>query len=170
MNWLDTTPTDPLALRQAFSCFPSGVTTVCGLDAGTPVGMAASTFTPVSLAPSLVSVCVQRTSKTWPRISRLRRMGVSVLAEGQDAICRSLASKEGDRFANVDWEADGDGSVYIRGAALWLSCSKYTELPAGDHTIVLLKIHGLEIGADQSPLVFHGSQYRRLAVSNNGHT
>ena len=165
MNQLDETPTDPRALRRALACFPSGVAAVCALDSGAPVGMAASTFTPVSLAPSLVSVCVQQTSRTWPRMRGLHRLGVSVLAEGQDAICRSLGSKEGDRFANVDWNADGNGSVYIHGASLWLDCSTHAELPGGDHTIVLLRIHGLKVEPERAPLVFHGSGFRRLAVS-----
>jgi flavin reductase (DIM6/NTAB) family NADH-FMN oxidoreductase RutF len=165
MSPLVTTPTDATVLRQAFGCFPSGVTALCALDSGTPVGMAASTFTPVSLDPPLVSVCVQDTSSTWPKLRKQRRLGLSVLAEGQDVICRSLASKEGDRFADVDWEAGEDGSVYIHGANLWLDCSLYAEFPGGDHTIVLLEIHGLKAEPDRAPLVFHGSKFRRLAVS-----
>ncbi|MBA4865293.1 flavin reductase family protein [Streptomyces sp. PSKA54] len=159
-----TTPTDPAELRQAFGCFPSGVTTLCALDSGTPVGMAASTFTPVSLLPPLVSVCVQDTSSTWPKLRKQSHLGLSVLAEGQDLICRSLASRDGDRFADVDWEAGEDGSVYIHGANLWLDCSIHAELPGGDHTIVLLEIHGLRAEPDRAPLVFHGSRFRRLAV------
>lgn len=93
------------------------------------------------------------------------RVGVSVLAEEQDAICRSLAAKAEDRFADVEWEADEDGGVYIGGASLWLNCSWYAEVPGGDHTIVLLQIHGLRVEADREPLVFHGSQFRRLAAS-----
>jgi flavin reductase (DIM6/NTAB) family NADH-FMN oxidoreductase RutF len=163
MNRLYEAPTDPVALRRALACFPSGVAAVCALDSGAPVGIAASTFTPVSLAPSLVSVCVQQTSRTWPRMRGLRRVGVSVLAEGQDSICRSLGSRDGDRFANVGWHADENGSVYIHGASLWLDCSVDTELPGGDHTIVLLRIHGLQAEPNQAPLVFHGSRFRRLA-------
>jgi flavin reductase (DIM6/NTAB) family NADH-FMN oxidoreductase RutF len=93
------------------------------------------------------------------------RIGVSVLAEEQDTICRSLAGSAEDRFANVDWEADEDGSVYIHDAILWLNCSWYAEVPGGDHTIVLLQIHGLRVEPDRAPLVFHGSQFRRLAAS-----
>lgn len=164
MSPLVATPTDPTVLRQAFGCFPSGVTALCALDSGTPVGMAASTFTPVSLEPPLVSVCVQDTSSTWPKLRRQSRLGLRVLAEGQDAICRSLAARDGDRFADVDWEAYEDGSVYVHGAGLWLDCSPYAEFPGGDHTIVLLEIHGLRAEPDREPLVFHGSRFRRLAV------
>jgi flavin reductase (DIM6/NTAB) family NADH-FMN oxidoreductase RutF len=165
MSPLVATPTDPVVLRQAFGCFPSGVTALCSLDSGTPVGMAASTFTPVSLEPPLVSVCVQDTSSTWPKLRKQSRLGLSVLAEGQGLVCRSLAGKDGDRFADVDWEADEGGSVYIHGANLWLDCSPYAEFPGGDHTIVLLEIHGLKAEPDREPLVFHGSRFRRLAVS-----
>lgn len=67
-------------LRRAFGCFPSGIT-VCALVDGTPVGMAASSFTSVSLAPPLVSVCIQHTSTTWPVLRNRPRLGLSVLAE-----------------------------------------------------------------------------------------
>ncbi|MDH6436250.1 flavin reductase (DIM6/NTAB) family NADH-FMN oxidoreductase RutF [Streptomyces sp. SAI-144] len=164
MSPLVATPTDPVVLRQAFGCFPSGVTALCALDSGTPVGMAASTFTPVSLQPPLVSVCIQDTSSTWPRLRKASRLGLSVLAEGQDLVCRSLATKNGDRFADVGWEAGEDGSVYVLGAALWLDCSIHAELPGGDHTIVLLEIHGLKAEPERAPLVFHGSRFRRLAA------
>ena len=164
MSPLVATPTDPVVLRQAFGCFPSGVTALCALDSGTPVGMAASTFTPVSLQPALVSVCVQDTSSTWPRLRKQSRLGLSVLAEGQDLVCRSLATKNGDRFTDVGWEAGEDGSVYVLGAALWLDCSIHAELPGGDHTIVLLEIHGLKAEPERAPLVFHGSRFRRLAA------
>ncbi|MFJ4569094.1 flavin reductase family protein [Streptomyces caelestis] len=164
MSPLVATPMDPAVLRQAFGCFPSGVTALCALDSGTPVGMAASTFTPVSLDPPLVSVCVQDTSSTWPKLRRQSRLGLSVLAEGQDLVCRSLAGKGGDRFAEVDWEAGEGGSVYIRHANLWLDCSLHAEFPAGDHTIVVLEIHGLKAEPDRAPLVFHGSRFRRLTA------
>jgi flavin reductase (DIM6/NTAB) family NADH-FMN oxidoreductase RutF len=164
MSPLVTAPMDAAVLRQAFGCFPSGVTALCALDSGTPVGMAASTFAPVSLEPALVSVCVQDTSSTWPRLSGQRRLGLSVLAEGQDLVCRSLAAKNGDRFADIDWESSEDGSVYVHGASLWLDCSVHAELPGGDHTIVLLQIHGLKAEPDRPPLVFHGSRFRRLAA------
>jgi len=156
---------DGAQLRQAFACFPSGVTALCALVDGEPVGMAASSFTSVSVSPPLVSVCVQDTSTTWPRLRAQARLGLSVLAEDHVDICRRLASKDGDRFASVAWEAGPEGGVFVHGATAWLECSLTGELPAGDHAIALLQVHGLRAEPDQAPLVFHGSRFRRLAAA-----
>jgi flavin reductase (DIM6/NTAB) family NADH-FMN oxidoreductase RutF len=162
---LTPTPTDPAELRRAYGCFPSGVTALCALDAdGRPTGMAASSFTSVSLDPPLVSVCVQDGSTTWPALRQLPRLGVSVMAEGQDAVTRALASRTGDRFAEAEWSATGDGAVLIHGATAWLDCAVEDEIRAGDHTIVLLRVQALRADTDRSPLVFHGSRFRHLAA------
>jgi len=150
-------------LREAFGCFPSGVTAVCALIDGVPCGMAASSFTSVSVAPPLVSVCFQRTSTTWPKLCDRPRLGLSVLAEGQDDACLRLSAKDGDRFRGVDWEAGPDDSVFITGSSAWLECSLHEEVPAGDHLIALLRIHRLNTATTTPPLVFHGSRFRRLA-------
>ena len=110
-------------LRRAFGCFPSGVTAVCALVDGKPVGMAASSFTSVSVSPPLVSVCIQNTSSTWPKLRDRPRLGLSVLAEGHDAACARLASKDGDRFAGVGWVAGPDASVFIHDSSAWLDCT-----------------------------------------------
>src|SRR5512135_2696044 len=92
---------DPLApreLRRVFAHLPSAVVAVCGQDGGRPVGMAASSFTTVSLTPPLVSFCASNTSATWARLRRLPRLGISVLAENQDCLCRALAADVEDRF------------------------------------------------------------------------
>jgi flavin reductase (DIM6/NTAB) family NADH-FMN oxidoreductase RutF len=157
-------PVDPAQLRRAYGCFPSGVTAVCAMIADQPVGMAASSFTSVSLGPPLVSVCVGNGSTTWPRLRDRARIGISVLAHGQESTCRALSAKHEDRFANVEWEVSGDGAVFVQGASLWLNCSVSAELPAGDHTIVLLRVHGLRANLESEPLVFHGSRFRQLAA------
>ncbi|WP_405010020.1 flavin reductase family protein [Kitasatospora sp. NBC_01539] len=150
-------------LRRAFGCFPSGVTALCARGDGGPVGLAASSFTSVSMEPPLVSVCIQHTSTTWPKLRERPRLGLSVLAEGQDEVCARLASRTGDRFAGTDWSASEHGSVFVEGATLWLDCSIHEEVPFGDHDIVLLRVHGISAAPDTSPLVFHASRFRSLA-------
>lgn len=161
---IEQVPDDTKALRQAFACFPSGVAAVCAMGEGQPLGMAVSSFTSVSLDPPLVSVCVQDTSATWPKLRARPRLGVSVLAEGHDDACVSLSRKYGDRFSGVNWEASARGGVFVGDAAMWLECSLHAELPAGDHTIALLQIHGLRANSGVAPLVFYLSRFRKLAV------
>lgn len=161
-------PEDPVApddLKSAFGCFPSGVTAVCAMVDGQPVGMAASSFTSVSLDPPLVSVCVQNSSRTWRQLRSRIRLGVSVLACTQDVECRMLAAPDGDRFRDVPWERTAGGAVFVEGAAAWLDCGIHTVVPAGDHAIALLRVHGLWSDVQLDPLVFHGSRFRTLATA-----
>jgi flavin reductase (DIM6/NTAB) family NADH-FMN oxidoreductase RutF len=137
-------------LRRVYECLPTCVAAVCALSDGAPVGIAASAFTTVSVAPPLVSVCVQNSSSTWPKLRRLARLGVSVLAKDQHRECETLAMKEGDRFAGVRWDATSGGALFIRGASAWLDCSPYREMDAGDHAVALLRIHGFRAGLDHT--------------------
>jgi flavin reductase (DIM6/NTAB) family NADH-FMN oxidoreductase RutF len=154
---------DQAALRRAYGLFPSGVTAVCGMLDGEPTGMAASSFTTVSLDPALVSVCVSQTSTTWPKLRGLSRLGVSVLAEDHGPVATSLAEKDGDRFTSVNWEATELGAILVHGSTLWLECTVENEVPAGDHNIVVMRIQSLEMYPEVAPMIFHGSNFRRLA-------
>jgi len=157
---------DQVLLRQAFGCFPSGVTAFCGMRDGVAEGMAASSFTSVSLDPPLVSVCVANSSTTWPKLAELPRLGLSVLADRHAPVARALSAKNGDRFAGVEWEATDTGAVFVHGSTLWLECAPYSRVPAGDHEIVVLQIVALAIYPDIAPMVFHRSNFHELAVGS----
>lgn len=159
--------TDPGALKRAFSCFPSGVVAVCCRIVGPTgetelVGMAASAFTTVSLDPPLVSVCVQNSSSTWPRLRDAPAIGVSVFAHDQSHLCRQLAGPAESRFDDITPFGTDDGALFIPESAATLVCSLHNELPAGDHTLVLLRIEALDCDPDVEPLVFHASTFRAL--------
>ena len=153
---------DEITLRAAFARFPSGVVSVCAVVDGDRVGLTASTFVPVSLNPPLVAFCVQNTSGTWPRLRARPRIGVSVLGEAHEHVARSLAAKTGDRFVGLTLRTTELGAVFLDGASAWLDCSVDQQVPAGDHTIALLKVHALQSTPGVQPLVFHGSTFRRL--------
>jgi flavin reductase (DIM6/NTAB) family NADH-FMN oxidoreductase RutF len=156
-------PADSRELRNAYGCFPSGVAALCALIDGQPAGLAASSFTPVSLNPPLVCVCIQSTSSTWSRLRASVRLGVSFLGAHHDVACRQLAAKTGDRFAGICWESSAAGAVFIDGAVVWLECSIDQRIIAGDHEIALLRIETLKVEPHVSPLVFHASRFRELA-------
>ena len=159
---MGNTELSPASLREAFSHFPSGVIAIAAELDGVRVGLAASTFVPVSLTPPLVSFCVQNTSETWPRLRDVAVLGLSVLGESHDAAARTLAAKTGARFAGLDTESSAAGAVFLKGTSVWLETEIAQEVPAGDHTIVIMRIRDVTVHDDVSPIVFHRRGFRRL--------
>jgi flavin reductase (DIM6/NTAB) family NADH-FMN oxidoreductase RutF len=154
----------PLSLREAFGHFPSGVVAIAAMVDGVREGLAASTFVPVSLDPPLVSFCVQNISTTWPKLKGVPTLGISVLGEAHDEAARALAAKTGDRFAGLETVSRNSGAVFIQGTALWLESTIEQLIPAGDHTIVVLRVSEVTVDAEVAPIVFHRSVFRRLGV------
>ena len=153
---------DPARIRQAFGVFPSGVVAVAAEVDGVLVGLAASSFTSVSLDPPLVSFSIATTSKTWPDLRRATHIGVTVLAEHHGEVCRQLAGPVPRRFDDVPVRVTSDGAVLLDEGLARFDCSLYREVEAGDHIVVLLQLHAADHGAGQ-PLVFHRSNFGRLA-------
>jgi flavin reductase (DIM6/NTAB) family NADH-FMN oxidoreductase RutF len=156
------TVADPRDLRRAFSLFPSGVTAVCALVDGEPTGLAASSFTSVSLDPPLVSVAFGSASRTWSRLRQATHIGISVLAEQHAEYCRVLAGPAPARFTGIDWTATPGGAVHIAGSALMLTCSITAVTPAGDHEVAFFTVHDITGQTPVEPLLFHGSTFRRV--------
>ena len=159
---MSTTDLSPTTLREAFGHFPSGVIAIAAEVDGVKVGLAASTFVPVSLEPPLVSFCVQNTSETWPRLKGVPYLGISVLGELHHEAARTLAAKTGDRFAGLQTTSTETGAVFVEGTSVWLESSIEQLIPAGDHTIVILRVSGITVHAEVAPIVFHRSTFRRL--------
>ncbi len=154
----------PTSLREAFGHFPSGVVAIAAQVDGNRVGLAVSTFVPVSLEPPLVSFCVQNTSTTWPKLEAAPMLGISVLGESHDAAARTLAAKTGDRFAGLETVSNDSGAVFVKGTGLWLESAVEQLIPAGDHTIVVLRVNEVTVDAEVAPIVFHRSGFRRLGA------
>jgi flavin reductase (DIM6/NTAB) family NADH-FMN oxidoreductase RutF len=159
---MTTTVFEPSELRGIFAGCPSGVVAVCALIEGEPTGMAVSTFVPASLDPPLVGIFIQNASRTWPLLERGTKLGLSVLGSENEAAAKSLARKEGDRFAEISVTKADSGAIYIDGATTWLEGSFWSNTPAGDHVMILLEVHSAKVHEANRPLIFHGSSFHAL--------
>jgi flavin reductase (DIM6/NTAB) family NADH-FMN oxidoreductase RutF len=160
---LDTgTQPDQRRLRTVFGAVPTSVVAVCAVVAGAPAGMVFSTFTAVSLDPPLVSLCVNRTSGTWPLLRCSPRLGLTVLADPHGHLPRQLAGPREHRFTGVDLRYGAGGAVLIEGGAAWLECSPHAAYPAGDHELVLLEVRALDTDPAATPLLYRHSSIRPL--------
>ena len=157
---------DPAALRRVFGTFPTGVVAVASEVDGELTGLAASSFTSVSLDPALVSISIANSSKTWPALRRAPRLGITVLAAHHGTLARQLAGPVEHRFDSVEIAVSDLGAAVIADGVAHFDTSIYREVDAGDHTIALLEVHAVAHAyADTTaPLVFHRSAFHRLAA------
>ena len=153
---------DPNRLRKAFGNFPTGVVAVAAHVNGELIGLAASSFTSVSLAPPLVSLAIANTSKTWPRLRHAQHVGVTILADHHGPVARQLAGPVETRFDGLNVTLSDLGTVTLVDGLAQFDTTIYREVEAGDHTIVLLQLHAIEQADTSSPLVFHRSSFARL--------
>jgi flavin reductase (DIM6/NTAB) family NADH-FMN oxidoreductase RutF len=149
-------------LREAFGTFPSGVVAVAAEVDGRVTGLAASSFTSVSLDPPLVSFSIANTSKTWPDLRRAPHLGVTVLADHHGVAARQLAGPVEARFDGLDVVLSPEGAATLADGLSSFDTTIETEVEAGDHTIVLLRLHAVRKAESRPPLVFHRSGFRRL--------
>ncbi|MEV0685265.1 flavin reductase family protein [Nocardia sp. NPDC050378] len=159
---MTTSLADPAELRRIFSACPSGVVAICAEVGGERTGMAVSTFVPVSLQPALVGVFIQNESRTWPKLERGNRLGLSVLGSDNEVAARSLAKKDGDRFGPIVTTVADSGAVYVDGATAWLEGALWSKTQAGDHFMVLLEVHSATVHDAANPLIFHSSSFHTL--------
>ncbi|RCG27274.1 flavin reductase [Sphaerisporangium album] len=152
---------DRQRLRSVLGRLPTGVVAITALEPGTgePCGLAANSFTSVSLDPPLVAFCVAHTSTSWPRIRHAETLTINVLAEHHQGVCRQLAGKGGDKFAGIEWSSSPGGNPIIDGTLAWIDCSIDGEHLAGDHMIVVAKVRHLDVNDDGGPLVFFRGGY-----------
>lgn len=129
---------DPIALRNAFGSFMTGVTVVTAVDAsGTPIGFTANSFSSVSLDPPLLSVCPAKKMSSFDVFNSCEFFQVSVLGQRQQDISNTFASPIENRFADIDWHFDDNGCPVIEGALASFSCRRAQSVDAGDHIILL---------------------------------
>ncbi len=154
---------DAVRLREVFGVFPSGVVAVAAEVDDVPVGLAASSFTSVSLDPPLVSFSVATSSKTWPVLRRAGHLGVTILADHHDEACRQLAGPQEHRFDGLSLTASDDGALTLDDGLARFDCTIHDEVEAGDHLIVILAVHAVEHADTAQPLVFHRSGFGSIS-------
>ena len=132
---------DQTELRAAFGRFMTGVTIVTArARGGAPVGFTANSFASVSLEPPMLMVCPGHHLTSFAEFECAEHFGVSVLAEGQEALANLFAAGKGDRFERSDWSEAANGIPLMDGRAAGFVCKAVNKVPAGDHLILIGEI------------------------------
>ncbi|MFY9488124.1 MAG: flavin reductase family protein, partial [Solirubrobacterales bacterium] len=149
---------DKRRFRDAIGNFATGVCVVTAFtEAGRPTGMTANAITSLSLDPLLMIVCFDNSARTLEAAKVQRRVGVNVLAVGQEDVSKVFASKasEDEKFAGVGWSEHG-GVPVLDGCVSWFSGSLGELVPGGDHQIGIVAVEDFEAPGGEPLLYFRG--------------
>lgn len=129
-------------------------------------GMTANSVTSVSLEPLLILICVDQRANFLPLVKEKKRFGVSVLKEDQQELSKYFAQTEEDAEVEaklgIRYRWTLSGIPLLEDALVHLACNVVASYIAGDHTIFLGEVEGVEV-FDGEPLLFFRGGYRGIA-------
>ena len=149
-------PIDQIQFRNTLAQWASGVTVVTTTHNGLRYGMTASSFSSVSLEPSLILICVGKAAFTHDLMLETGTFGVNILEAAQLDLGRRFAEKHGnyiDRFSDLDVVTGTTGSPLLVGALACLDCQTVKTVDAGDHTIFIAEVIDTKIYGGE-PLLY----------------
>ena len=152
---------DPKHFRQVLGQYPTGVVIVTSVSAqGEALGMTVGSFTSVSLDPPLVAFLPDKASSSWKALRESGpRFCVNVLAAQQEDVCRAVASRKVNKFHDIRWRPSAAGNPIIDGAVAYIDCTVEAIHDAGDHHIVIGRVHDLDLTGTGHPLLFFRGGY-----------
>jgi flavin reductase (DIM6/NTAB) family NADH-FMN oxidoreductase RutF len=155
---------DPVLFRETLGHYPTGVAVVTAIaEEGPPVGMVVGTFSSVSLDPPLIAFFPAITSSSFKQLRTARAFAVNVLAADQEPLCRQFAVSGADKFDGVRWHPGPLDSPLLDGAVSWIECTFADIRDAGDHYIVLGRVHDLAVERSTLPLLFFQGGYGQFS-------
>lgn len=164
---MSTTPPGVLAFRQTMGLFATGVTVLMTMTSeGDPTGMTANAVASLSLDPMLLLVCVDKGANMASHILQASGFSICILSADQEALSDYFAGRRAGEqpphFVLRGWI----GGPLLEGCVAGLGCTKVQVLEGGDHWIVIGQIDALHRPDNPpEPLIFYGSQYRRLEAA-----
>jgi flavin reductase (DIM6/NTAB) family NADH-FMN oxidoreductase RutF len=161
---MNSTLIDTRELRNALSCFATGITVITALDENkAPLGMTANSFTSLSLDPPLVLFCVGKTAHLGQLIHAATGFSVNILQHEQQHLSTYFAGawrhEAPPPFTFTPWE----GGPLLDGSLAALGCGVETIYEGGDHWIVIGRVLSLYRSESATPLVFRSGRYTVLA-------
>ena len=152
--------------RQAMSSVATSVTVVTISDSGGAHATTVSAFASLSMNPPMVMFALDRNSELLARLGRSQRVGVSILAEGQEDVALACATKGSGKMDRIPWTED-HGLPRIQGALAFLACKGVTQFPGGDHLIVTARVSHVALSEESlAPCVYFRREFASVGKAS----
>jgi flavin reductase (DIM6/NTAB) family NADH-FMN oxidoreductase RutF len=148
--------------------YATGVTIITTVAPdGTPVGLTCNSFVSVSLAPPLVSWSIDKSAGLRPIFEQAGRFNVNVLAADQKHICTTFASKNADRFRDIEYRMTEFNQPALNGCLANLDCVVRNAYDEGDHIVFIGEVCDIHVEEQKSePLVFFSGRFPEIVPAH----
>ncbi|MDQ8708130.1 flavin reductase family protein [Streptomyces sp. LHD-70] len=161
---------DKEQLRHILGQFVTGVCAVStrfeGPDGPRHDAIAVNSFTSVSLAPPLVSMCLRADSTFLQRVRTTGQWAVSILGNHARSLVGVLTAPASERppvEQAAEWSVGPHtGCLFLPEGPGTLECDLHLVQTLGDHVLVVGRVLGAD-ARDTDPLVFHRGGFTGVA-------
>jgi flavin reductase (DIM6/NTAB) family NADH-FMN oxidoreductase RutF len=156
---------DAIGFRNALGHFATGVSVITALGSdGRPVGVTVSSFCSLSLDPPLILFCLGLNTTGLDAYASHGAVTVNVLAEGQDNVAETFATRSRSKFAKVPHRTGENGCELLEGCLVSLECGIVSTYVGGDHLIIIGRVARIHAGTEEAPLLRYQGRYARMAA------
>jgi flavin reductase (DIM6/NTAB) family NADH-FMN oxidoreductase RutF len=156
-------------IKDAMSCFCTGVTVITTHHEGQDWGMTCNSFNTVSLDPAMVLWSIRTSSSSQHAFAAAKGYTVNILSGDQQHLAMQFTrGTQAERFAALDVIRLGDHRPRIVGALAWFDCALDSAIPAGDHNIMLSRVlsFGMNTDVTKQPLYYAKHKFGSIPLDS----
>lgn len=149
---------DESDFRRAIGRLAGGVVVATTLAGPHDHAMTATAVTSVSLDPLLVLICVSNEARWYDAVMESGVWGVSVLSASSRSAAQWLATPGRPMHGQLDRVPHHRGALGVAlldDSLATLECRTHAAYPAGDHTVMIGAVVGVDTPARAEPALVH---------------
>ncbi len=157
---------DEASLKSAMRSMSGGVSVVTAGVGEERTGATVTSATALSVDPPTMIVNINRSSSSWPIISRYGHFCVNILNADQQDVADRFAGKGGlkgpARYDGAEWYTLASGASALRGALAAIDCEVDEVIERHSHAIILGRVVSI-IAGDGHSLLYNNGRYGRFS-------
>jgi flavin reductase len=183
MSWIDQRPDDamdgaftavgpgpitsvePLVFREAMSRLGAAVHLVTTAGLAGKTGFTATAVCPVSDAPAMLLVCLNRRSVSAPLLAQNGVFCVNTLGAAEEKLADLFAGRSGqrhERFSAGEWITLKTGAPVLASAVVSFDCRTIETKAMASHNVVFGAVEAVRMGQSGPALVYHERGYKQV--------
>lgn len=159
-------------LRAAMRSWATGVAVVSTRLGEQQHGMTVNSFTSVSIDPPLVTVALEKSTRTHQMLQQSHILGITILSAAQKEISDRFAGRfpdDQDRFAGLATETLTTGAPFILGGLAFIDCRLRSTIDASPNNLIIAEVVAVKTSMQvesPEPLLYYSRAYHSLKDPN----